>query len=85
MISSRRLRCCEATGSIGHQTQACSCAQGGAVGAPAGAQFDLVQLEVLLELVLLLRGFSAFRGRAVSAPGGEKCPAGLDQLLLEDR
>jgi hypothetical protein len=41
---------------------------------------------VLLELVPILLGrFPAFRGRAVSAPGVEEGPVGLDQLFLEDR
>lgn len=58
----------------------------GAVGAPAGAQLDLAQLEVLLESVpFLLGGLPIFRGGAVTATGVQERSVCLDQPFLEDR
>lgn len=66
--------------------QACSCRQGDAVGAGAGAQGDFPQFEVLLELrPFLVGGFSVFRGWPRRAAFVQEAAVGADQVVLEDR
>ena len=59
---------------------------GSAVGPGAGAQGDLPQFEVLLELrPFLVGGFSVFRGRPGRSALIQEVAVGADQVVLEDR
>ncbi len=58
----------------------------GAVGAPAGSEFDASFVEVLLEASPLVFGrFAVFLGGALSAPPVEEFRVVADHILLEDR
>jgi hypothetical protein len=58
---------------------------GTSIWASTGAQLQLPELEVLLEVVpLLFGGFSVFRLGALRAACGEEGPVGADEFLVED-
>ncbi|MGW7574373.1 hypothetical protein [Streptomyces sp. NPDC054765] len=57
----------------------------GSVGAAAGAQGDLAQLEALLEVApLLLGGLPVLLGGPLGPAAVEEAAVGPDQVVLED-
>ncbi|MGW8353312.1 hypothetical protein [Streptomyces wedmorensis] len=71
--------------SIGQRMQMCSWVHG-AVGAAAGAELDAPLVEVVLEVVPLLRGqVAGFGLRPCGSAAGEELLVFSDHVLVEDR